>query len=58
MEKDTNPVSVLARTQLHCEKDLSINSIAELSGFPDIANFNRKFKELKGISPSQHRSQF
>ncbi len=43
---------------LHHNKDLSISSISELSGFQDIANFNRKFKELKGISPSQFRSQF
>lgn len=43
---------------LHHDKDLSISSISELSGFQDIANFNRKFKELKGISPSQFRSQF
>ncbi|MEL1239577.1 AraC family transcriptional regulator [Flavobacterium flavipallidum] len=43
---------------LHHNKDLSISTISELSGFQDIANFNRKFKELKGISPSQFRSQF
>jgi AraC-like DNA-binding protein len=43
---------------LHHDKDLSISSISELSGFQDIANFNRKFKELKGVSPSQFRSQF
>ncbi|MEO8252926.1 MAG: AraC family transcriptional regulator [Flavobacterium sp.] len=43
---------------LHHDKDLSISSISELSGFQDIANFNRKFKELKGTSPSQFRAQF
>jgi AraC-like DNA-binding protein len=43
---------------LHHKKDLSIASVSELCGFQDIANFNRKFKELKGISPSQYRSQF
>ncbi|WP_026712624.1 AraC family transcriptional regulator [Flavobacterium daejeonense] len=43
---------------LHHNKDLSISTISELSGFQDIANFNRKFKELKGISPSQFRAQF
>ncbi|GEL09977.1 transcriptional regulator, AraC family [Flavobacterium glycines] len=43
---------------LHHNKDLSISSISELSGFQDIANFNRKFKELKGVSPSQFRAQF
>lgn len=43
---------------LHHKKDLSIASISELCGFQDIANFNRKFKELKGISPSHYRAQF
>lgn len=43
---------------LHNKKDLSVASISELCGFQDITNFNRKFKELKGISPSQYRSQF
>ncbi|MFC5681718.1 AraC family transcriptional regulator [Flavobacterium sp. MAHUQ-51] len=43
---------------LHHNKDISISTISELSGFQDIANFNRKFKELKGISPSQFRAQF
>lgn len=43
---------------LHHNNDLSIANISELSGFQDIANFNRKFKELKGISPSQFRAQF
>lgn len=40
------------------KKDHSIAHISELCGFQDIANFNRKFKELKGISPSQYRAQF
>lgn len=43
---------------LHHNKDFSISNISELSGFQDIANFNRKFKELKGVSPSQFRAQF
>lgn len=43
---------------LNNHKDLSISSISELCGFQDIANFNRKFKELKGVSPSSYRSQF
>jgi len=43
---------------LNHKKDLSIASISELCGFQDIANFNRKFKELKKISPSHYRAQF
>ncbi|MEX0315402.1 MAG: helix-turn-helix transcriptional regulator [Allomuricauda sp.] len=34
-------------------KDLSISEIADSSGFQSISNFNRKFKEIKGMSPSQ-----
>jgi AraC-like DNA-binding protein len=43
---------------LYNNRDLSISSISELCGFQNIANFNRKFKELKGVSPSQYRSQY
>jgi AraC-like DNA-binding protein len=43
---------------LHTNKDYSISYISELCGFQDIANFNRKFKELKGVSPSYYRSNF
>jgi AraC-like DNA-binding protein len=31
--------------------DLSITEIAELCGFKNISNFNRKFKEIKEVSP-------
>ncbi|SEP98443.1 transcriptional regulator, AraC family [Hyunsoonleella jejuensis] len=37
--------------------DQSISSISELCGFHNIANFNRKFKEIKGITPSHYRLQ-
>lgn len=42
---------------LYKDHDLSISVISELCGFQNIANFNRKFKELKGITPSQYRHQ-
>ncbi len=42
---------------LYNRKDLSISSISELCGFQNIANFNRKFKALKKMTPSQYRSQ-
>lgn len=35
-----------------------VNGIAEQCGFSNIANFNRKFKELKGCTPTQYRSRF
>lgn len=35
--------------------ELSVLEIAELCGFNNISNFNRKFKELKHTSPLQYR---
>lgn len=35
----------------------SISRIAELAGFNVMCNFNRQFKEIMGISPSQYRKQ-
>lgn len=40
------------------QPEYSISLIADQCGFNNIANFNRKFKELKGCSPTQYRSQF
>lgn len=37
--------------------DFSIAEIAEQSGFQSISNFNRKFKAIKGISPSQYATR-
>ncbi len=37
------------------EKDLPVAMVAELCGFQNIANFNRKFKELKNITPTKYR---
>lgn len=36
-------------------RELSVIEIAELCGFNNISNFNRKFKELKKLSPLQYR---
>lgn len=36
------------------KKDISIQEIAEASGFKNISNFNRQFKSLKKVSPSQY----
>ncbi len=38
--------------------ELSISMIAERCGFKNIANFNRKFKQIKGCTPSQYRAKF
>jgi AraC-like DNA-binding protein len=37
--------------------DLSITEISYMSGFNNLANFNRKFKALKGITPSEYRKK-
>ena len=37
--------------------DLSITEISYKSGFNNLANFNRKFKFLKGITPSEYRKK-
>ena len=37
--------------------DVPISSISEQCGFQNTANFNRKFKEIKGVTPSHYRSQ-
>lgn len=36
-------------------KDLSISEIAYESGFQNLSNFNRKFKEVKKMTPSAYR---
>ncbi|MDG2194901.1 MAG: AraC family transcriptional regulator [Polaribacter sp.] len=36
-------------------KDLLVSEISEKSGFKNISNFNRKFKSVKGITPSAYR---
>ncbi|AMO21270.1 AraC family transcriptional regulator [Flavobacterium columnare] len=38
--------------------EISIVEIAELTGFNNISNFNRKFKEIKKISPMNYRKRF
>ncbi|WP_209403415.1 AraC family transcriptional regulator [Pseudozobellia sp. WGM2] len=39
-------------------QDFSVAQIAEECGFNNIANFNRKFKEIKGCSPTKYRARF
>jgi len=40
---------------LLCETDSNISTIAFSSGFNNIANFNRQFIKLKGMTPRQYR---
>jgi len=50
------------RTGLACreliETDRSVSDIAFDSGFNNLSNFNRRFLELKGMSPRDFRRQF
>ena len=39
------------------KNDLSITEISYKSGFNNLANFNRKFKAIKGITPSEYRKK-
>ncbi len=39
------------------KNDLSVTEIAYKSGFNNLANFNRKFKAIKGITPSEFRKK-
>lgn len=35
-----------------------VSVVAARSGFPNVANFNRQFKALKGLTPAAYRRQF
>jgi len=38
--------------------DLNITEISYKSGFNNLANFNRKFKAIKGVTPSEYRKKY
>ena len=42
---------------LMANRDLSVAEAAHLSGFQSISNFNKKFKEIKGMNPLKYLSQ-
>ncbi len=44
--------------RLLSDTSLPVSVVAARSGFPNVANFNRQFKALKSITPSQYRAQF
>lgn len=43
--------------ELSRNADRSISEIAEICGFQNISNFNRKFRELKHVSPFNYRKE-
>ncbi|WP_272151713.1 AraC family transcriptional regulator [Tenacibaculum aiptasiae] len=50
-----NELRIEKACKLLQNKDYSIIEVSEKSGFKNISNFNRKFKELKGRTPSAYR---
>jgi len=49
-------VRIESACRLLKNNDVLIAEISEKSGFKNISNFNRKFKDTKGITPSKFRS--
>lgn len=52
-----NHVRVSRACQLLMESDLKITDIGYQVGFNTIANFNRRFLDIKGMTPSDYRRQ-
>lgn len=50
-------IRVNAACRLLRETDQSVSWIAGESGFSNLSNFNRRFRELKGMSPSDYRTR-
>ena len=51
-----NMIRVEKAISLFPQKGMSLTEIALLSGFQSIPSFNRVFRELKGLAPSEYRS--
>jgi transcriptional regulator GlxA family with amidase domain len=52
-----NHVRINRACQLLMESDLLITNIGFDVGFNNIANFNRRFLDIKGMTPSEYRRQ-
>ncbi|MEV4219896.1 AraC family transcriptional regulator [Nonomuraea sp. NPDC049725] len=53
-----NLVRVNRACQLLRDTDRSVSVIAADSGFGNLSNFNRRFRELKNMSPREYRANF
>ncbi|WP_435261655.1 AraC family transcriptional regulator [Tenacibaculum sp. nBUS_03] len=53
-----NEIRVEKACKLLQNKEYLITEISEKSGFKNISNFNRKFKEIKGYTPSDYRANY
>lgn len=49
---------VAAACKMLIDTDLAITEIAVRSGFQNRSNFNRRFREVRGITPREHRAAF
>ncbi len=45
-------------SKLLVEQDISISEVCFKSGFPTLSNFNRQFKRIHGLSPSEYRRAY
>ena len=52
----TNACRIVCAVELLLESDMTIEEIAQKSGFYDIHHFSRNFKKAQGVSPSAYRS--
>ncbi len=52
-----NEIRISYASKLLCDKNESITQIAYECGFNNVSNFNRSFKMIKKISPSQYRRE-
>jgi len=56
LKEFVNDLRINYACQLLEENRLSITQICFEAGFNNISNFNRRFKEIKGITPQQYRT--
>jgi len=52
-----NHIRINRACQLLMDSDRYITNICYEVGFNNVANFNRRFMEIKGITPSEFRKQ-
>ncbi|CAM1373156.1 AraC family transcriptional regulator [Tenacibaculum xiamenense] len=53
-----NEIRIDKACKLLKNKECLITEISEMAGFKNLSNFNRKFKELKKMTPSEYRDSF